>query len=209
MYSGFGRSLLMGGLIAFGIFMLIPITQFFEPEPSEVQELQEAVLAPPPPPPPKVDPPPPPPPEDREPPPELNQPKPLPSLEQLEVALNPGTGGVGVEMKMDFEVRTESVQEMMDIFEFGDLDEAPRILREGRWRFPPNFRKERGSGYVRVEIYVNPDGSVEVQKVLDYSHSEFIRSVKQLAETTRFSAPMKNGGPVKAKYKWRIEFPLN
>lgn len=134
----------------------------------------------------------------------------MPSLEQLEVSLNPGTGdmslGAGLGLAIDFS--TESVDQLEQIFGFGELDEVPRLVREGRFRYPPNSPRGRGEAFVRMLVYVEADGRISVQKVIDYSHKEFIEAATRMAEGSRFSPPMRQGQAVRSKYEWPIRIPL-
>lgn len=208
--SGRWLSILLGCAVALCILMLVPLTQLMQPERSRVESIEAVDLAAPPPPPPPEEPPPPPPEPEEEPPPELETPPPMPSLEQLEVSLNPGTGdlsiGAGLGMKVDFS--TESVDQLEQLFGFGELDEIPRLVREGRFRYPPNSPRGRGEAFVRLLVYVEKDGRVSVQKVVDYSHREFIDAAKRMAEGSRFSTPTRDGQPVRSKYEWPIRIPL-
>ena len=133
------------------------------------------------------------------------------SLEQIDISLNPGIGGdvTTAGLRMDFDFETESAEEMMAIFEFGDLDEVPHMTRQCRLRYPSRFRRERGDGFVRLLILIDPRGRVSVQEVLDASHPEFIPAVEACAESTRFSPPLRDGKPVRARYKWKVVFPLD
>ena len=204
-----GLSVLLGLLSTAVVFLLVPLTQIFQDPvrpPSTIQAVEVAV-SPPPPPPPET--PPPPPETEEQEPPELKRPPPLPTMEQLELSLNPGVGGdfsIGTGLEMDFE--TESATEMMELFEFEELDEVPRILREGRFQYPAQFRRSSGTGYVELLIIIDRRGRVSVSEVLDFSHPEFIDPVKSFARDTRFSAPVRNGETVRAKYSWKVEFPL-
>jgi TonB family protein len=133
----------------------------------------------------------------------------MPSLEQLEVALNPGTGGeMSLDIGIGIDFSTESAVQLEEIFVFGELDEVPRLVREGRFRYPPNSPRGRGEAFVNLLIYVEADGRIAVQQVIDYSHREFIEAAKSMAESSRFSPPMHNGQAVRSKYEWPIRIPL-
>lgn len=204
------RSLLYGCSAALFVMLLVPLTQIMQPFQKSVESIEEANIAPPPPPPPPLEDPPPPPPEEEPPPPDLETPPPMPTLDQLEVSLNPGTGdlsiGAGLGIRVDFS--TESAEQLEQIFDFGDLDEIPRIIREGRFRYPPNSPRGQGEAFVRVLIYINKDGRAKVQKVVDFSHSEFVNAVTSMAEDSRFTSPMRNGKKVRSKYEWTIRIPF-
>jgi len=207
--SGKGLSLLLGCGIALGILLLVPLTQLFQPERERVELIESIELAAPPPPPPLEDPPPPPPKESEPPPPELKTPPPMPTLEQLEVSLNPGTGGdlsLGIGLGIDF--GTESVDQLEQLFGFGELDEIPRLVREGRFTYPTNSPRGRGEALVRLLVFVEADGRISVQKIVDYSHQEFVEPARRMAEGSRFSPPMRNGVAVRSKYEWPIRIPF-
>ena len=208
--SGSGLSLLLGCGVALFIMLLVPLTQIFQPTRERVETIEAVELAVPPPRPPLEDPPKPPPKEEVAPPPELKIPPPMPSLEQLEVSLNPGAGdlslGAGLGLAIDFS--TESADQLEKIFGFGELDEIPRLIREGRFRYPPNAPRGRGEAFIRLLVFVEADGRISVQKVVDYSHKEFIDAARHMAEGSRFSAPTRNGVAVRSRYEWPIRIPL-
>ena len=126
------RSLLYGCSAALFVMLLVPLTQIMQPFPKSVESIEEANIAPPPPPPPPLEDPPPPPPEEKPPPPDLETPPPMPTLDQLEVSLNPGTGdlsiGAGLGIRVDFS--TESAEQLEQIFDFGDLDEILELFEK-------------------------------------------------------------------------------
>ncbi|MFL2835787.1 MAG: hypothetical protein ACJZ9L_06460, partial [Coraliomargaritaceae bacterium] len=86
------NSIIIGIAVSFLLFLAIPLTQIFNEYNKSPESIDSYEVAPPPPPPPPEDPPPPPEPEEEEPPPELDSPPPPISLEQLDMALEPGTG---------------------------------------------------------------------------------------------------------------------
>ena len=209
--AGRKLSLLLGSAVAFGILLLVPLTQVFQPKPSRVEAIEAVDQALPPPPPPIDEPPPPPPEPEEAPPPELETPPPMPTLEQLEVSLNPGTGGdlsIGSGLGIDLTTGMESVEQLEQLFGFGELDEVPRLVREGRFRYPPNAPKGRGEAFVRLLVYVEKDGRIQVQEVVDYSHREFVAAATRMAEGSRFSPPLRNGEAVRSQYEWPIRIPL-
>ena len=203
------RSLLYGCAAALLVMLLVPLTQITMPSPNSVESIEEVNNAPPPPPPPLEDPPPPPP-KEEPPPPDLETPPPMPTLDQLEVSLNPGTGDLsiasGMGIRVDFSA--ESAEQLEQIFDFGDLDDTPRIIREGRFRYPPNSPRGQGEAFVRLLVHINKDGRVAVHKVVDFSHGEFVNVATSMAEDTRFTSPMRNGQKVRSKYVWTIRIPF-
>ncbi|MDB4345903.1 energy transducer TonB [bacterium] len=203
-----GLSLLYGAGVALLILLLVPLTQVLRPVKGQPVEIYKLEVVPPPPPPPPEELPPPPEAEEEEPP-ELEVPRPKPTLEQLEVSLNPGIGGdVGIDLAINLDLATESAEQLEELFDFGELDDIPRLVREGRFRYPPNSPRGRGEAFVRLLVYVEKDGRISVQKVIDYSHREFIQAAINMAEGSRFSSPMRKGQAVRSQYEWPIRIPL-
>ncbi|MDP4609659.1 MAG: energy transducer TonB, partial [Opitutales bacterium] len=137
---------------------------------------------------------------------------PMPSLEQLELSLNPGTGGdIHIDGSLQFDLTTESAEEMIRLFGFDELDEIPRLVREGR----PNSQqsaefqrvmRRQGPKQVILLVVLDERGAISVVDVVSYTHAALIPSAKQAAESSRFSPPMRNGVPVRAKYTWPLSF---
>jgi hypothetical protein len=198
-----------GLAVALLIFLLVPLTQMFRPELRSADSINPllAVNLPPPPPPPEDVPPPPE--SQEEPPPELKTPPPMPTLEQLEVGLNPGVGGdftIGVGLDLNFQ--TESAEQMMDIFGFDELDQFPYVVSERSIIYPRGFRPSPGVGKAKLLITVDMEGRVQVDEVLQCSHRELIPAILVMAAGTRFSVPLKDGKPVRATYEWPLIIPL-
>jgi protein TonB len=204
-------SVTIGLVVVLLIFLLVPLTQMFEP-PSQDETVLEAIevsVAPPPPPLPPLELSPPP--EDPDPPPpELTTPPSMPTLEQMQLLLNPGTGGdLSLELGLDLNFQTESAEQLIDLFGFDELDQVPHVKRYGRFNYRSVLQRRGVGGYVELLIFIDTSGRVEVQEVLSYSHREFIAAAKAGAAATRFSPPVRNGQPVRAKYSWRIEFRMD
>ena len=200
-------SIVLGVVVAPLIFLLVPLTQMWQTPVPPSGTIEPLVLAMPPPPPPPSDPPPKP---ELETSPELETPPPMPSLEQLELSLSPGTGGdLTISDGLDFNFEVESAEEIMSRYGFDDLDQVPHVIRRGRIQYPVQLLRRRVEGYVKLLVFIDPSGRVDVQEVLSYSHQEFVQPAKSGASATRFSKPTRNGQAVSAKYSWRIEFLLN
>lgn len=202
-------SLACGLGVGLFIFLLVPLTQIFRSNQQSADTIDEVVVARLPPPPPPEDLPPPPPEAEQEPPPELKTPPPLPNLEQLEISLNPGTGGdFTISVGLDLDFQTESAEQMMDLFGFEELDQYPQIVRERGIIYPRGFRPSRGVAQAKLLITVDTEGRVHVDEVLECSHRELIPAILAMAKGTRFSKPLKNGQPVRATYEWPLIIPL-
>ena len=131
------------------LFLAIPLTQLFNENKKSPDEINTIDLAPPPPPPPPVEPPPPPEPEEDEPPPELDSPPPPITLEQLDIALNPGTGRA---MAGDFAMPSLDVSGGalggVEMFDLTDVDKKPVPIKQ----IEPRTRGLKGTVILRFGV---------------------------------------------------------
>ena len=137
--SSYKKSILIGSVVSFLLFLAIPLLQIFTSYEKAPEYIESLEMAPPPPPPPPEEPPPPPEPEEEEPPPELESDPPPLSLEQLDMALEPGTGGslAGDFALPDFDAKKANLG--MDLFDISDLDFRPGFRRPPLIKFPPKL----------------------------------------------------------------------
>lgn len=203
------RNLLYGFAIALSVLFLVPLTQLVRPHGDKVESIKSVDFSAPPPPP-TLSAPPPPAPKELTATPELKMRSPKLTLNQLNLSLNPGFGDLSIStgLGLNIDFSTESVDQLEKLFDFGELDEIPHLIREGRFRYPSNAPTGRGEAYVRLLVYVDKDGQVTARDVIEYSHEELIRAVREMAEDSRFSSPTRNGRAVRSKYEWTIRIPM-
>ena len=80
----------------------------------------------------------------------------------------------------------------------GELDGAPRAIRQGRFTWP---RKAKGSsGTVRMILEINTSGRVKVISVTSSSDPNLISPAKRVAVGSRYTPPMYRGKAVKARF---------
>ena len=201
LYIGMGVSLLL--------FLAIPLTQIFTSYKKAPESIDSLEIAPPPPPPPPEEPPPPPEPEEEEPPPELDAPPPPISLEQLDMALEPGTGGA---LSGDFALPTFDAKKAnlgMDIFDISDLDKIPGFRRPPNIIYPPKAKRMGLQGFVLVRWVVDTEGNVESLEIIDASSSVFIPAVEDAYMKAKMNPGEKDGRRVKFKMQQRIPFNIS
>ena len=104
----------------------------------------------------------PPPPEEEEPPPELEAEPPQLSLDQLDIALNPGTGG---SLAGDFAMPTigsssASALGTEDFVDFSNLDQMPRPIGVSGFNFPRRLLKQEGEREGRPAHQARREGRV-------------------------------------------------
>jgi protein TonB len=200
-----------GSLLGIGVsgllFLAIPLTQIFTTYEKSPEEIESLDMAPPPPPPPPEDPPPPPEPEKEEPPPELDTPPPPLSLEQLDMALNPGTGG---SMAGDFALPTFDVNSTdlggLEIFELGDVDSPPQPRTKIEFSYPSSARRKGITGVVKVEYVVNENGRVEQINIVESPDSSLSKATEDVLERARFEPAQKSGLAVKVRMRAAIPY---
>lgn len=201
------RSVIYAGCSLFAIYTLLPLTQFITGQKKDVIEYREFDIAQPPPPaPPDLEEPPEPEPEEN-PPPELKEPPPPLDLAQLEMAMNPGIGdaqaaGLGFG---GIEAQPDALADLQ-LFDVKDLDKRPTPRRQVKMVPPIEFKKERRSGWVRLEVMIDEQGRTTVLSVVESSASALEVSAIEAAEQWTWTAPTKNGDPVKARYIFPIGF---
>jgi len=189
------------------LFLAIPLTQIFTSYEKSPEEIEALEMAPPPPPPPPDDPPPPPEPEQEEPPPELDTPPPPISLEQLDMALNPGTGG---SMAGDFALPTFDVDSTdlggLEIFELGDVDSPPQPRTKIEFSYPSAAKRRGITGVVKVEYIVDENGRVEQINIVDSPDRILSNATIEVLERARFQPAEKSGRAVKVRMRAAIPY---
>lgn len=150
----------------------------------------------------------PPPREEEAPPPELEAEAPPLSLDQLDIALNPGTGG---SLAGDFSMAMISTSGgelgTEDFVDFSDLDQLPRPIGVSGFNFPTRLKRKKVSGKIVLIIKLDQDGNV-IDAVVDQSNlPAFDDFVRNEVASWKFTPPTMNGRPVRAHA--RLPIPIN
>ena len=197
----------LGTLFAFALFIVMALAQMMGDIQAPEQTLEENLVA--------YTPPEviemeeePPPPEEEEPPPELEAEPPQLSLDQLDIALNPGTGG---SLAGDFAVPTigTSASDLGtdDFVDFSKLDQVPRPMAGARLDFPRRLKKKKASGKVILLIKLDETGKVLEATVDSSTLPDFEDTVRRQVAKWSFTPPTQGGQPVKAQA--RLPIPIN
>lgn len=210
-----GKGTLTGGaILGIGVsallFLAIPLTQIFTEYKKAPEEIEAIDMAPPPPPPPPDEPPPPPEPEEQEPPPELDTPPPPISLEQLDMALNPGTGGsLGGDFALpNFNAKTEDLGSL-DIFDIGDLDNKPQPKKQGAPKYPAAAKRKGQQGFVVAEFIIDEHGKVTQVTIKQSSDPIFEKPTINAIRSWLFTPGEKGGRKVKTRTRVKIPFNIS
>ena len=202
-------SIFIGVAVSFLLFLAIPLTQIFNNYDKPPESIDSFEISPPPPPPPPEDPPPPPEPEDEEPPPELDLPTPPLTLEQLDMVLEPGTGGA---LSGDVNLPSIDARKMdigMDLLDVSQLDNFPGFRSPPYLRYPEQAKKKQIEGFVKVLFLVDENGNVIKVDILECSDPIFKPYVIDAYTNAKLYQGTKNGKPVKFKMAQKIPFKLN
>ncbi|NRA27807.1 MAG: energy transducer TonB [Opitutales bacterium] len=189
-----------------GLFLLLPLTQYFEGGGDDDQQLRRVNTTLPPPPIEFEEPPP-----IEEPPPEtqveeLEQVQPEISLSSLGASLQAGVGGATVSTGIDFDTQPDTLEEM--IFSIRDLDRVPRRISGRPPEYPFDLKRNKIEGKVRLSVIIDETGRVTVEKVVESTHRDFERPAIESAESSVFEKPTKDGKAVKIRYVYPFVFTL-
>ncbi|MDP4611841.1 MAG: energy transducer TonB [Opitutales bacterium] len=209
-----GKGTLSGGaLLGIGVsamlFLAIPLTQIFTQYEKQPVEIEALDMATPPPPPPPDEPPPPPEPEDNQPPPELNSPPPPITLEQLDMALNPGTGtSLGGDFAMpSFDISQKDLGGL-EIFDLSDVDKHPRPTKQTQPVYPIVAKRKGQEGRVTIEFIVDENGNVTNTTIVQSTDPIFERPTIDAVQKWKFDPGEKDGRKVKIRVRVPIPFTM-
>ena len=198
---GFIRAIVYAIVTILAIYVLLPFTQMLTGDGKDVLEYREFDISPPPPPSPPDMEEPPEPEEQEEPPPDLQEPPPPLDLAQLEMAMNQAAGlGFG-----SLEAQPDALADL-ELFDVKDLDERPNPIKRVNIIPPIQFKKERRSGMIRLEVMIDEKGATTVLEIVESSDPALEAPAIEAAEQWIWTAPKKNGEPVKARYIFPIGF---
>ena len=198
--------LVLAGVVALGVFMILPILQVITQPPSKDLTIRTAdVVNVPPPPPPPMEEPEEPEPEEEPPPPAVDAP-PL-DLSQLELALNPGDGAFG---GGDFTINLSGMMGNSDeidaIFSLSDLDQKPRVVYQPAPIYPAELARKKLEGTVYILFVVDQNGRTRDLKVQKSSHPVFNNPALKAVKQWKFEPGKRKGKPVQFRMRVPITF---
>lgn len=206
---GLGVSTALAGLLALGVFLVLPLTQMASSRMNKELTLRrvdaarlqapEAEPEPPPPPPPEETPPEPPPP------PLAEAPPPMDFNVSLDVAV--GSGGA---MAMGFGgLGAGGEGTGLDVFDISELERRPEAISQVAPVYPAELRRARVEGTVTVVFLLDEEGRVHDPRVESASHPEFERPSLEAVRRWRFKPGMKDGEPVKTHLRLPLRFRVS
>jgi protein TonB len=203
--SELSLSLLLGGGFALALFIVMALAQMIGEVRPDQEELVEQVVAYTPPEIEEIEEELPPPVEEEEPPPELEMEAPQLSLAQLDLALNPGTGG---SLVGDFAMPTINASAgslgTTDFVDFSDLDQTPKPMPGSTLEFPRRLKRKAVNGSVVLMIKIGESGEVLEAEVESSSLPDFDDIVVRAVSRWQFTPPTQDGNPVRAQARFPI-----
>lgn len=203
-------SLGLGALFALVLFVLMALAQMLGDVKAPDRSLEETLVAFAPPETLEIVEEEPPPPEEEEPLPELEEEPPQLSLDQLDIALNPGTGG---SLAGDFAMPSigSSAADLgtEDFVDFSELDQVPRPLPGSTIHFPSRLKKKKANGTIILLIQIDEDGRVLDATVDSSDVPQFDDVVVSAVKGWKFSPPTQRGQPVRAQARLPLPIRIN
>lgn len=95
------------------------------------------------------------------------------------------------------------IESAVEAISLDDLDSAPRLLRQGTYRWPRSAQSDVVHASLQVEI--NTSGRVRLLEVGALSDPAFDSILPRVIEGCRFSAPTYRGEKVNVRYTWNIQ----
>jgi protein TonB len=199
--------LALGLAVAVALFLLMALTQMLGRVRSSEDRYEETVMAYEAPEIEEVENEPPPP--EEEPPPELEEELPQLSLEQLDIALNPGTGGslLGDFTMPKIEIDADRMRD--EFVDFSNLDQVPRPVGVTGLNFPPRLLKKKASGRIVLLLKLSHEGKVMDVEVASSTLPAFDDFVAGEVRRWKFTPPMQQGRPVNAQARLPIPIQIN
>ena len=191
-FANAAASVVGGGVLALGCFLLLPVLEAISATPPAdliVTSMDTAALPPPPPP-------------------SLADEAPPLDLSQMELALNPGMGGM--DGAGDFAVKIAAVggggdKGVDELFSLADLDQKPRPVFQQQPTLSALLKKKLPANVV-VVFTVDQQGRVESPIVQSASDPAFEQPVLAAIRQWKFEPGKRGGKPVRFRMRQPFSF---
>jgi protein TonB len=209
-FANAAASVVGGGVLALGCFLLLPVLEAISATPPAdliVTSMDTAAL-PPPPPPPEPEQEEEKPQEDQPPPPSLADEAPPLDLSQMELALNPGMGGM--DGAGDFAIKIAGAggggdKGVDELFSLADLDQKPRPVFQQQPTLSALLKKKLPANVV-VVFTVDQQGRVENPVVQSASDPAFEQPVLAAIRQWKFEPGKRSGKAVRFRMRQPFSF---
>lgn len=124
----------------------------------------------------------------------------------LEIA----SAGADVDFGMEsFGQRAENLEGFgVRSFEFSELDSVPKCLKRGALQYPRRLFERGVEGEVRLSVFINENGTVELDKVESFTREEFLQAAQNNLKNMRYEPPVRGGEPVRARFVLPVNFKI-
>jgi len=200
------QSLLLAGLVSFGLFCLLPLSEFVRPDEWIVRPVEVPTYTPPPPP--KTE-------MEKEVAQKLELPAPALETPQVRLISEPSAATLEVgpgDFKAAFSLANYNpipsglAGEM--VFSIHDLDRNPAVLKRGSLVYPSHLRRKGLEGEVKLLVQINEKGRVKVLETVSSTHPDFVEPSRKAAEGSVYEPPTRNGQPVKVEFYLPVRFSM-
>ncbi len=200
------RSVILALLASFGLFCLLPLSEFVRPDEWVVRPAEVPAYSPPPPPTTEM---------EKEvakklffSPPILETPpvKLLnePSAATLEVG--PGDFQAAFSLATFNPAPTGFASEL--VFAMHELDRNPGVIKRGSLVYPAHLRRKGLEGEVKLLVQINEKGRVKVLETVSSTHPDFVEASRNAAEGSIYEPPTRNGKPVMVEFYLPVRFSM-
>jgi len=201
-----GGVVLCGAVATLALFVAIPLIQAISTGLKNPTELTDTSFTLPPPPVLEIQQPPPPDEQEEEEEIEMDKEPPKLSLDQLEMALNPGTGDIGGSINLDLSIDSDALGTDDLIFDIEDVEEKPRPVRTPPPVYPAVLQRKKVEGTVFLVFVIDANGRVLAPKVERSTHTEFEQPALNAIRRWQFSPGKRAGEPVKTRVRLPLQF---
>lgn len=139
---------------------------------------------------------------------QLEQEQEPPTLEQLELSMNPDVSGlVGGDFTVPSYSLSDEIGEM--IYEMRDLTTRPQLMTPIEPVYPPELKRAGIQGEVYVEFLIRSDGTTDRVRILESTNQAFEEPTLRAVRRWRFQPGERGGQSVTVRARQRIPFTLN
>jgi len=92
-------------------------------------------------------------------------------------------------------------------FSLDELDSLPQVVSLQKVTFPPELaRRNIDRVMLQLDVFIDETGRVTLINVVENPYPEILdRAIQRIVQTARFTAPSRNGEPVRARFVWPVE----
>ncbi len=200
------KSFVLSVLVSFGLFCLLPLSEFVRPDEWIVRPAEISTYTPPPPPTTQME-------KEIVKKPDL----PAPVLESPPVQLlnepdattlevGPGDFQAAFSLASFNPAPSGFASEL--VFSMHELDRNPGVIKRGNLVYPPHLRRKGLEGEVKLLVQINETGKVRVLETVSATHPDFVEASRKAAEGSVYEAPTRNGKPVKVEFYLPVRFSM-